>query len=158
MIYELRVYRCLPNRLPALLKRFETQTLRIWEKHGIRQAGFWTTMIGESNQDLTYLLAWESLAEREKKWNAFGADPDWLSARAKTEANGAIVARVSNEMLQPTPFSSVQSATTSSTTSPPTSAPKPASCSCGMLWAALPTCVLPSLILRSITILLCVRK
>ena len=67
MIYELRVYRCLPNRMPALLKRFETATLRIWEKHGIRQAGFWTTVIGESNQELTYLLAWESLAEREKK-------------------------------------------------------------------------------------------
>ena len=56
MIYELRVYRCLPNRLPALLKRFETKTLRLWEKHGIRQAGFWTTMIGESNHELTYLL------------------------------------------------------------------------------------------------------
>ena len=27
MIHELRVYRCLPGRLPALLKRFETATL-----------------------------------------------------------------------------------------------------------------------------------
>ena len=71
MIHELRVYRCLPHRLPALLKRFETKTLQLWEKHGIRQAGFWTTMIGESNQELTYLLAWESLAERERKWAAF---------------------------------------------------------------------------------------
>ena len=67
MIYELRVYRCIPNRLPALLKRFETKTIRIWEKHGIREAGFWTTMIGGSHQELTYLLAWESLAERERK-------------------------------------------------------------------------------------------
>ena len=66
MIYELRIYRALPGRMPALLKRFETQTLRIWEKHGIRQAGFWTTLVGESNNDLTYLLAWDSLAEREK--------------------------------------------------------------------------------------------
>jgi hypothetical protein len=36
MIYETRVYRCLPGRLPALLKRFETITLKLWEKHGIR--------------------------------------------------------------------------------------------------------------------------
>ena len=50
MIYELRVYRCLPGRLPALLKRFETATLRIWDKHGIRQAGFWTTAVGEIEQ------------------------------------------------------------------------------------------------------------
>ena len=92
MIYELRIYRCVPNRLPALLKRFETNTLRIWEKHGIRQAGFWTTVIGESNQELTYLLAWESLAEREKKWAAFQTDPEWIAARDASEKDGPIVA------------------------------------------------------------------
>ncbi len=108
MIHELRIYECVPGKLPDLLKRFDTITLKLWEKHGIKQAGFWTTLIGESNQRLTYMLAWESLAEREKKWNAFGADPEWLSARAQTEANGAIVARVTNEMLQPASFSSVK--------------------------------------------------
>jgi hypothetical protein len=108
MIYELRVYRCVPNRLPALLKRFETKTLRIWEKHGIRQAGFWTTMIGESNQELAYLLAWESLAERQQKWGAFISDPEWIAARDETEKDGAIVANVTNSILQPTSFSSVR--------------------------------------------------
>ena len=39
MLYELRVYHCVPGRLPALLKRFETITLGLWQKHGIRQAG-----------------------------------------------------------------------------------------------------------------------
>ncbi|HEY1781603.1 MAG TPA: NIPSNAP family protein [Roseiarcus sp.] len=108
MIHELRIYRCVPNRLPALLKRFETKTLKIWEKHGIRQAGFWTTMIGESNQELTYLLAWESLAEREKKWAAFVSDPEWVAARDETEKDGPIVASVMNAILQPTSFSSVR--------------------------------------------------
>src|ERR671923_304508 len=91
MIYELRIYRCVPGRLPALLKRFDTITLKLWEKHGIRQAGFWTTVIGESNQDLYYLLAWESLAEREQKWGKFISDPEWLSARAETEAGTTMV-------------------------------------------------------------------
>ena len=108
MIHELRVYRCVPGRLPALLKRFETVTLGIWERHGIRQAGFWTTVIGDSNQDLHYLLAWESLAEREKKWGAFMADPEWIAKRAETEKDGAIVANVHSQILQPTPFSSVR--------------------------------------------------
>jgi NIPSNAP len=108
VIYELRVYRCLPNRLPALLKRFETKTLKLWEKHGIRQAGFWTTLIGESNHELTYLVAWESLAEREQKWTAFLADPDWIAARAESEKDGPILANVSNAILQPTSFSSVR--------------------------------------------------
>jgi hypothetical protein len=108
MIHELRIYECVPGRLPDLNKRFSTTTLKLWEKHGIRQAGFWTTLIGESNQTLYYMLAWESLAEREQKWNAFAADPEWLSARAKTEENGPIVAKVTNYIMAPTPYSSVQ--------------------------------------------------
>src|SRR5262245_59195087 len=54
MIYELRIYRCMPGRLPALLFCFQNHTIRIWEKHGIRQAGFWTTLIGKSSQEITY--------------------------------------------------------------------------------------------------------
>ena len=108
MIYETRVYRCLPGRLPALLKRFETITLKLWEKHGIKQAGFFTTLVGESNQELTYLLAWESLAEREKKWSAFMTDPDWTKARAESEADGQIINNIVSQLLTPTAFSSVK--------------------------------------------------
>lgn len=108
MIYETRVYRCVPGRLPALLRRFETITLKLWEKHGIRPVGFFTTLVGESNQDLTYLLAWESLAEREKKWGAFQSDPDWIAARAKTEADGQIVGNIVNQLLAPTAFSAMK--------------------------------------------------
>ena len=108
MIYELRVYKCVPGRLPALNNRFANITLKLWEKHGIKQAGFWTTLVGESNQELYYLLAWESLADREKKWTAFGSDPEWLTARAKTEESGQIVASVENLFLAPTAFSSVK--------------------------------------------------
>ena len=108
MIYELRVYHCVPGRLPNLLNRFETITLKLWDKHGIKQAGFWTVLVGESNQALYYLLAFESLADREKKWNAFASDPEWLAKRAETEKDGPIVAKVVNQFLQPTSFSSVK--------------------------------------------------
>jgi heme-degrading monooxygenase HmoA len=108
MIYETRVYRCIPGRLPALLNRFQNTTLKLWEQHGIRQVGFFTTLVGESNQELTYLLAWESLADREKKWNAFQSDPAWIAARAKTEEDGQIVSNIVNQFLAPTSFSSVK--------------------------------------------------
>ena len=108
MIHELRVYHCVPGRLPALLNRFETTTLELWEKHGIRQAGFWTVIVGDSNQDLYYLLEWASMAEREQKWDSFQTDPEWLSKRAESEKDGAIVASISNTFLQPTGFSSVK--------------------------------------------------
>src|SRR5688572_20976655 len=74
MLYELRVYEAMPGRLPDLNKRFETVTLKIWEKHGIRQVGFWTAYVGESNQQLLYLLEWKDLAERERVWNTFQSD------------------------------------------------------------------------------------
>jgi len=108
MIYELRVYKCVPGRLPALINRFANITLKLWDKHGIKQAGFWTTLVGESNQELYYLLAWDSLADRDKKWNAFQADPEWLAKRAETEKDGPIVANVANQLLTPTAFSSVK--------------------------------------------------
>ena len=108
MIYEMRVYHCLPGRLPNLLARFETITLGIWARHGICQAGFWTTIIGSSNQTLTYMLAWNSLAERETKWTAFQSDPEWIAKRAETEKDGAIVANIVTELLAPTRFSAVK--------------------------------------------------
>ncbi len=108
MIHELRVYRCVPGKLPALLERFEKVTLPLWKKHGIRPGYFWTTMIGESNHELTYTLIWESLAEREKKLPAFQNDPEWIAKRAETERNGSLVANVSNQILAPTSFSPLQ--------------------------------------------------
>ena len=108
MVHELRIYRCLPGRLPALLNRFETITLPIWQRHGIRQAGFWTTLIGQSNQELTYLLQWQSLAERETKWTAFQTDPEWLSKRAETEKDAQIVDNIVSQLLVPTSFSAVK--------------------------------------------------
>ncbi len=108
MIYELRVYTSLPGRMPALLRRFEAHTLPIWERHGIRQAGFWTTVIGAGNNDLTYLLAWQSMAEREQRWTAFQNDPEWHKARDDSERDGQIVANIVSSFLKPTSFSSVK--------------------------------------------------
>jgi hypothetical protein len=107
MIYELRIYELVPGKLPDLHRRFETITCKIWDRLGIKQAGFWTAEVGTSNE-LIYLLAWESMAEREEKWGKFSTDPEWLEKRAQTEANGPIVARVRNSFLRPTPYSSVQ--------------------------------------------------
>ena len=107
MIYELRIYHSVPGRLPALLARFENHTLRIWEKHGIRQAGFWTTLIGQSHRQLTYMLAWDSMAERETRWNAFVSDPDWIAVAAESEKDGQLVENISSQLLLPTNFSAV---------------------------------------------------
>ena len=108
MLHELRIYHCMPGRLPDLNRRSETITLKNWEKHGIKQVGFWTVMVGPSNQILYYMLEWESLAQREKIWNGFAVDPEWLTKRAETEKNGPLVAHLENYILQPTSYSKMK--------------------------------------------------
>lgn len=108
MIVEMRIYHCAPGRLPALHERFSKHTLGFFKKHGIEQIGFWTTLAGTSNHSLTYLLKWESLAERERKWNAFQADPDWIARRAESEAEKPIVAWIENQFLAPTDYSAMR--------------------------------------------------
>lgn len=108
MIVELRVYHCAPTRLPALLERFRSTTLSFFERHGIRQIGFWTTVVGTDNHALTYLLQWDSMAEREQRWNAFQADPEWVAARVESERETPIVARIESSFLAPTDFSALR--------------------------------------------------
>ena len=108
MIYEMRVYNCVAGRMPALLKRFADHTCALFEKHGIRQAGFFTTVVGESHNQLTYFLVWESLADRDVKWSAFLADPAWIRVRGDSEKDGPILASITNQLLAPTAFSTVK--------------------------------------------------
>ena len=108
MIYELRTYQALPGRMPALLKRFETRTLKIWARMDIKQVGFWTTVIGPSHLELIYMLVWTSMAERQEKWDKFQLDPEWLQAWAESEADGIILGNVASSLLKPTQFSALQ--------------------------------------------------
>ena len=108
MIYELRVYQPVPGQMPKLLARFEDHLLPIWEKHGIRPVGFWTTLVGRSSNDLTYMLQWKSLADREVRWSAFESDPAWHRVRDDSERDGPIVASIANQFLTPTAFSTLR--------------------------------------------------
>jgi hypothetical protein len=108
MIYELRVYRAVSGKMPQLLARFRNHTVGIWEKHGIRPLGFWTTLVGESNNELTYMLRWESWEDRETRWTAFLNDPAWHRARDDSERDGPLVANIANQMLAPTDFSALK--------------------------------------------------
>lgn len=107
MIYELRIYTAVAGHLPDVIARFRHHTLGIWERHGIRPVGFWTTLVGADSNELTYMLAWESLAEREAKWAAFTRDPEWGHARQASESEGQIVARIASSLLVPTAFSAL---------------------------------------------------
>ncbi len=107
MIYELRSYEVVPGRMAALHARFQTHTLGFFRKYGIKVVGFWEAAIGTSNV-LHYLLAFDDLAHRERAWNAFIADKEWQRVRDESQRDGPIVARVRNEIWQPTAYSPLQ--------------------------------------------------
>jgi len=93
-IYELRTYTTLPGRLPALHKRFAEHTMKLFEKHGIRNEMYWI-LIDDARKDntLIYLLSHESQEAAEKNWKAFQADADWIKVRDASEADGKILAK-----------------------------------------------------------------
>ena len=99
MLRELRTYDCHPGRLPDLLRRFEHHTLAIFDRLGIRYSDF--SISTEDPNQLIYFLSWDDMAERERKWPLFLADPEWLAVRPASEANGPITARVSSRYFAP---------------------------------------------------------
>jgi len=107
MIYELRIYEAIPGKLPALNERFAKITMGYFEKYGLKMVGFWTDEVGMSNR-LTYLLAFDDMAARDKAWAGFRADPERLKAFAETEKDGPLVARVTNTIMRPTAYSPMQ--------------------------------------------------
>ena len=93
-VYELRTYTTLPGRLPALHKRFAEHTMKLFEKHGIRNEMYWIlTDDARKDNTLIYLLSHESQEAAEKNWKAFQADADWLKVRDASEADGKILAK-----------------------------------------------------------------
>ena len=93
-VYELRTYKTLPDRLPALHKRFAEHTIKLFEAHGIRSVMYWVpTDDARKDNTLIYILAHDSQEAAERNWKAFQADPDWIKAREASEADGKILAK-----------------------------------------------------------------
>ena len=107
MIHELRIYDAVPGSLPELHASYTNLTLPLFRKHGIDVVGFWEDIVGTSNR-LTYLVAYRDMAHRDEAWSAFSSDPDWIAGRAKSEENGPLVARVTNTLMRPTPYSAMR--------------------------------------------------
>ena len=104
MLYESRVYSAVPGKLAAINDRFANHTMGYFKKYEIGMMGFWTDEIGTSNQ-LTYILTFDSMGDREKKMGAIAADAGWSQLRAETESDGPLVAHVQNTFMELTPYS-----------------------------------------------------
>ena len=102
--FEMRTYYAAPGKLDALHARFRDHTVRLFEKHGVTNVGYWVP-IENPDDRLVYVLAYPSREARESAWKAFFADPDWKAAKAASEAGGKLVAKVEQLFLSATDFS-----------------------------------------------------
>lgn len=108
-LFELRTYTCSPDRLPNLKTRFKDHTMKLFEKNGIQNVGYWTTVEPDNAQSkLLYVVAHKDEAAAAKSWESFRADPDWLKAKADSEASGKIVEKVESLYLVPLVFSKIR--------------------------------------------------
>lgn len=106
MIYELRTYTAAPGKMARLHQRFREVTMRLFERHGMRVVGLWTPVDDAASSDqLVYLLAFADREALEAGWAAFRADPDWIEAKAASERDGVLAARVESRLLEPTDYS-----------------------------------------------------
>jgi hypothetical protein len=109
--FELRTYTTHPGKLPALHSRFRDHTNKLFVKHGMELVGYWTPADGpESENTLTYMLAYSSHEARDKSWKAFLADTDWQKAfkQSHKDAGGPIVKKVVSKFLTPTDYSPIK--------------------------------------------------
>jgi len=104
--FELRTYYAAAGKLDALQARFRDHTMKIFEKHGMENIGYWLPLTNTENK-LIYLLAFPSREAREKSWKEFLADPAWQEVAKATEKDGRLVSKADSVVLSATDFSPV---------------------------------------------------
>ena len=108
-VYEIRTYTCEPGRLPNLLARFRDHTIKLFEKHGITNVGYWVPADGPTHDNtLIYIIAHKNRDAAKKSWDEFRKDPAWISARDASEVSGKIVSKVESVYMDGTDFSKLQ--------------------------------------------------
>lgn len=112
-VYELRTYYTLPGRLDALNARFKNHTMKLFEKHGMVNIGYWIPQDEpdkgpKKSNTLIYIIKHKNRAAAKASWDAFRADPDWVKARDASEKDGKIVDHVESVFMDSTPYSPIK--------------------------------------------------
>ena len=108
-VYELRTYTAPDGKLPLLQKRFRDHTTRIFEKHGMKNVGYWVPQDTPAKDNtLIYVISHASRDAAKKSWADFGADPEWKKVAAESQVDGRIVAGVVSVYMDATDYSPIK--------------------------------------------------
>jgi hypothetical protein len=103
-VYELRIYTAAEGKWDKLLNRFKEHTLRLFEKHGMTNVGYWQPL-ESAEPKLYYLLSFKDATAREQAWKDFLADEDWKAAYKASESDGKLASKMESIVLTATDFS-----------------------------------------------------
>jgi len=105
-VFEIRTYTANEGKLDALHARFRKHTLRLFEKHGMQNIGYWSPLDAPLSQNtLIYVLAHKNREAAGKSWDSFRNDPEWKKEQAASEVNGKLVAKVDSVFMKATDYS-----------------------------------------------------
>ena len=105
-VFELRTYTAGPGKLAALHSRFRDHTLRLFEKHGMQNIGYWIPADPPNSENtLTYIIAHKDREAAKKSWADFQADPEWQKVRTESQKDGSLTTKVESTFLNPADFS-----------------------------------------------------
>jgi hypothetical protein len=109
-IFELRTYESVNEKASRRkIKMFDEGEIGIFRRLGMTPVFFGQTLVGRNLPNLSYMLAFDDLAARERLWRSFGADPEWQKLRLRPGLSDAeIVSSISNTILRPLPFSPIR--------------------------------------------------
>jgi NIPSNAP len=105
-VFEIRTYTANEGKLSDLHARFRNHTLRLFEKHGMTNVGYWSPEDAPlSSNTLIYILAHDSRDAAKKSWDDFRQDPEWQKVQKESEASGKIVAKIDAVFMRTTDYS-----------------------------------------------------
>ena len=79
--------------------------LDIFKKHDLRTVDFWEDADGKNI--IYYILEHDDMDARNRNFEAFRNDPDWIEAKESSERDGPIVERAENFFMKRVPYSPV---------------------------------------------------
>jgi hypothetical protein len=105
-VFEIRTYHTFPGRLDALHKRFREHTMKMFEKHGMSNVGYWVPQDSPAHEStLIYVISHASREAAKANWAAFNADPEWKKISDASQVDGKIVERVESVFMDATDYS-----------------------------------------------------
>lgn len=102
--YELRTYHANDGKLDALHTRFREHTVKLFEKHGITNVGYWVPKDNTDNL-LVYVVSYPNQAARGAAWKGFLGDEAWKAAYKDSIKDGKLVGKIDSVIMKPTDYS-----------------------------------------------------